>query len=75
MCVRARASHHHHDRVSISSLRRDQLGAERAIDAVIAGQRHAHDLRGSILPFFTMRAPRRAPREDGGVRRLSGGKS
>src|SRR3990170_412436 len=41
-------SHHHHDRVFDQHLEgADQLGAECAVDgAVVAGQGHAHDVRG-----------------------------
>src|SRR5712671_2085513 len=47
-------SHHHHDRIFDQHLERaDQLGPERAVDrAVIAGHRHAHDLRDFDLAVF-----------------------
>src|SRR3982074_2633063 len=66
------ASHHHHDRIFDQHLdRADQFGAERAVDrAVIAGHRHAHDLRDldlAVLHNRTLLAG--ADRENGGVRR------
>src|SRR3984893_732052 len=68
----AAASHHHHDGVFDQHLEgADQFGAERAVDrAVIAGQRHAHDVRRLDLAATYHRALLAgANREDRRVRR------
>src|SRR6185437_223812 len=53
-----RLSHHHHHRILDQPLEgADQLGAERAVDrAVVAGQRHAHDMRRHDLAVAHDRA-------------------
>src|SRR5712671_416786 len=53
-----RRSHHHHDGILDQHLEgADQLGAERAVDrTVIAGQGHAHDVRGLDLAVAHHRA-------------------
>src|SRR5258706_4126129 len=69
----------HHDRIFDQQLERpDQLGAERAVDrALVAGQRHAHDLRHFDLAVLDDRSLLAgADRQDGRVRRVDhGGKN
>src|ERR1700753_4364029 len=65
-------SHHHHDRIFDQNLERaDQFCAERAVNGtVIAGQRHAHDLRDLDLAVTDHRTVRAGTdREDRGMRR------
>src|SRR5260370_11116931 len=75
-CHRRKVSPHHQDRIFDQQLERaDQLSAERAVDrAMIAGHRHAHDLRHLDLAVFDDRALLTgADREDGGMRRVDHG--
>src|ERR1051326_8014890 len=69
-------SHQHHHGVLDQRLEgADQDGAERAVDgAVIARQRHAHDVGGFDLAVTHHRALfAAADRKDGGVRRIDHG--
>src|SRR6476646_5921434 len=67
---------HHYRLFDEPAQRRDQLGAERAVDyAVIAGESHRHhagESHAALLGLYRL-PPRGAYRKDSGVRRIDDG--